>query len=497
MSSIVQFDETMTKLNVTLYGTIEKISDTLSKCRVRIFYKGINRNRTFITEEFANQLIDSLPYAPVKGIFNEDNDDYEDHGDENSDGKIYGVVASEPNFKWEKHLDEDGIEREYGCADVILFTSLYSEANMICGKSQSMELYSKTLEGEWIIGEDGLPCFLFKKGCLLGLQILGGDVEPCFEGSAFFSLKELQSCINYIKNLNIKKDGEIMDISIFRLSDNEKADNLFCLLNPNFCEEGGWECDYLILDVYDNYAVCRDKKKNKCVRAYYSKDDTNNSVSLVGDLEDVFIVDVTQSEYTALMALQAVGGTYEKINENYTELQTQNAELTTSNEAFAAEKETYTKEKETLNEKIDTLTKENETFSATIAEKTKAIEEYEVKISELNNEKIRLENEKTDIMNENQNLSEFKHQIESEKKTAIIDEFSEYLTDEQINTFKAEMSNYSVKDFRKEVCTTAYDSDPTMFSKDSNLIFKGGNPEGSAHESGIIRILNKYKGGNK
>ena len=52
MSSIVQFDETMTKLNVTLYGNIEKISDTLSKCRVRIFYKGINRNRTFITEEF-------------------------------------------------------------------------------------------------------------------------------------------------------------------------------------------------------------------------------------------------------------------------------------------------------------------------------------------------------------------------------------------------------------------------------------------------------------
>ena len=93
-------------------------------------------------------------------------------------------------------------------------------------------------------------------------------------------------------------------------------------------------------------------------------------------------------------------------------------------------------------------------------------------------------------MNENQNLSEFKHQIESEKKTAIIDEFSEYLTDEQINTFKTEMSKYSVKDFRKEVCTTAYDSDPTMFSKDSNLIFKGGNPEGSAHESGIIRILN-------
>ena len=40
-------------LDVSIYGENEKISDTLSKCRVRIFYKGLNRNRTYISEEFA------------------------------------------------------------------------------------------------------------------------------------------------------------------------------------------------------------------------------------------------------------------------------------------------------------------------------------------------------------------------------------------------------------------------------------------------------------
>ena len=71
MGSTVQFnDDVCLALDVTTYGQVEKLTDTLSKCRVRIFYKGMNRNRTYISEDFANQLIASLPYAPIKGIFN-------------------------------------------------------------------------------------------------------------------------------------------------------------------------------------------------------------------------------------------------------------------------------------------------------------------------------------------------------------------------------------------------------------------------------------------
>jgi len=70
----------MRHLDVTLYGMNETLSPTLSKCRVRIFYKGLNRNRTYISEDFANQLIQSLPYTPIKGIFNKDDVDFEGHG---------------------------------------------------------------------------------------------------------------------------------------------------------------------------------------------------------------------------------------------------------------------------------------------------------------------------------------------------------------------------------------------------------------------------------
>ena len=52
-----QLEDSQLSLNVTLYTDLEPVSPTLSKGRVRIFYKGLNRNRTYISEDFANQLI--------------------------------------------------------------------------------------------------------------------------------------------------------------------------------------------------------------------------------------------------------------------------------------------------------------------------------------------------------------------------------------------------------------------------------------------------------
>ena len=214
--SVTNFDNVCLKFDVTTYGNVETVTDTISKCRVRIFYKGMNRNRTYISDDFANQLISSLPYAPIKGIFNYGEVDFEDHGEDNTDGRIYGIVPETHHFAWEKHVDEDGVEREYATADVYLFTGLYPEASLIPGKSQSMEIFRNNLKGEWRISEsDGKPYFYFLKGSLVGLQTLGRDVEPCFEGSAFFSLcEDLQNCVNYIKQLDntIKKEeGEKMD----------------------------------------------------------------------------------------------------------------------------------------------------------------------------------------------------------------------------------------------------------------------------------------------
>jgi len=180
-------DKSIYEFPVTVYGSLEKYNDVLSKARCRIFYKYENRNGTYITDEFAEQLLKTLPYAPVKGIYSTQDEDYTDHGAERNEGRIYGIVPENPNVNWEAHLDEDGIERMYACTDVLIFTALYEEAKDIVGKSQSMELYQPSLKYHEAIVK-GRRFIVFDAGCFLGLQVLGDNVEPCFEGASFYTL---------------------------------------------------------------------------------------------------------------------------------------------------------------------------------------------------------------------------------------------------------------------------------------------------------------------
>jgi hypothetical protein len=71
----------------------------LSKARCKIFYKYENRNGTYITDEFADKLLSSLAYVPVKGIYQ--SEDYTDHGARRDEGRIYGIVPENPNVAWE------------------------------------------------------------------------------------------------------------------------------------------------------------------------------------------------------------------------------------------------------------------------------------------------------------------------------------------------------------------------------------------------------------
>lgn len=488
---IVQINEdNLNKIDITLYGDAVKISDTLSKARARIFYRGFNRNRTYISEDFASQLIDSLPYCPIKGIFNYTDVDFEDHGEENTDGRIYGIIPETVNFAWEKHLDEDGIEREYACADVILYTALYPEASLIPGKGQSMEIYRKTLEYEYKIAEDGLPYIYFIKGSLLGLQALGNDHEPCFEGAAFFELyKETKDLVNYIRNFSKKQEGtnmgitnkEIKDLMFteFKLSDSQKSDLIFMAINPEYNEEGDWRIDFWIREVYDDYAIIEKRGSREYFRLPYTK---NEDSVTIGEKVAVFIVYATETERKALEAMQTVGGTYEQAEVLFSKA---NADVAT-----------LTKEKEELLKSIEDYkisVQDFETEKATFSEK---FEKQERQIGELTNEKTEMEKSKATIEKEFAELTEFKKTIDTEKKTAILTDLCETLPESVIEDFKSKMDTFTVEDFKKEVVSVAYDNDPAIFKKsESELIYKQGSDKNL--DTGVISILNKYKGGNK
>lgn len=468
----MDYKDIIKEFSVVVYGNLERYNDVLSKSRVRIFYKYANRNGTYITDEFAEKLISTLPYAPIKGIYDEFNEDYTDHGTERSQGKIYGIVPANPNFAWEKHLDEDGIEREYACVDVLLYTALYEEAQNIVGKSQSMEIYGKSIQGDFQI-VDGRRVFVFTDGCFLGLQVLGDETEPCFEGAAFFSLyQSLKDLIDELgeyekKSLDIPNDNEGGKIMFnFKLSDDQKYSMLFDILNPQYNEEEGWTLNAMIMDVYDEYAVIMNMEDGNYERVYYSKDEDKVEVL---NRKKCFIVDVTEDEKQALATIQALnGGTYEKAEETFEKVQ----ELEEKNAEFEQKNSEFEQKIEEQTESIATLTSERDEAATKFAEATEQIEVLSQTVETLN---------------------EYKLAKETEEKQAIINKYAARLNEEILASYEERIAEFTLDALDKELAFELVKSNPSIFSlEEDNESFRIPKDE-ETHKSAVEELLDKYE----
>jgi len=461
------------KFSLSVYGNISAYNEVLSKARCRIFYKYENRNGTYITDDFAEKLISTLPYVPVKGIYDSMEDDYTDHGRERYEGRIYGIVPENPNFAWEKHLDEDGVEREYACADVFLFTGIYKkEALEIVSKSQSMELYVDSIDGEWKF-INGKRYFVFTEGCFLGLQALGEKYEPCFEGAGFYSLFEsIQKLTKKIDEfeLNTKQDIGGENQMNFKLSDDQKYNMIWTLLNPNFNEEGEWALDYVICDVYDQYAIVFDTHNCGYERAYYTKNDETDSLEITNK-EVAYIVDVNEEEKRALKALHAINGdTYEKVDEAMNSLTEENASL-------KEEKENFSQKIEEQNAQISTLEQEKADAQTELYE---VKENYTAAQSQIES-----------LTEANKELETFKADVILKEKEAVIDHYSSLLDAEVLNSFKEKIGDMTKDELDKELAYSLVQSKPTLFSNQENE--SGYTPKDESNLQGIEGILSRYK----
>lgn len=448
-------DKLIREFPVTVYGNLTKYSETISKARCRIFYRGANRNGTFITDEFAEKLLSTISYSPIKGIFDASENDFTDHGQERSLGRIYGVVPESPNFAWEKFEDEDGVEREYACVDVLLYTALYTEAQSIPGKSQSMELYAPSIKGSWEIVE-GKKLFKYTDGCFLGLQVLGDMVEPCFEGAAFFTLYE--TFVKLTKELEkfgytLSKDreeGGLLQMKVnFKLSDAQKHDAIFYLLNELYNEENGWVITYAICDVYDEYAVCYNYEAQQFERVYYTKDDSSDSLVL-GEKVRCFIIDVTEKEKAALDALQALnGGNFELVDEKYEKI---------------AE---YEQKIEELDASVSTLEQEKGELSTLLEESKNTLSTLE---------------------EENASLNSYKKEIETAEKMKVIDSYANLLAEDILDGFKEKVDEYTAIELDKELAYSLKQNNFSAFQKEEFRVIPKDTPA-----TGIEAILSKYK----
>ena len=463
------------QFSVTTYGNFEKYNDTISKARCRIFYKGLNRNGSFITDEFADKLLASISYAPIKGIYN--TDDYEDHGNKSCEGRIYGIVPENPNVAWEDFEDEDGVVRTYACVDVYVFTALYEEAQEIIGKPQSMEIYPPSIRGEWTYMK-GRRVFKFIDGCFLGLQVLGDEVEPCFEGAGFFALYDnIVAAFQKIEELSNEKNTNVMGGNSemnFKISYSQIEQGLWSLLNTSFTEEGEWTITHTICELYDDYALVRNFENGTYERVYYTKDEETDAVS-IAKIETCRIVDVTENEYTTLKAVQAINNSFEALDTKLNELEEVKAEVETVKADYATAQETISANEQKigeLEENISTLTTERDTFSAQVTEAGTVI---------------------TDLQSQVDALTAYKLDIEKQEKEAIILKYSERLSAEVITDYTNRIAEFSAVELDKELAYALVSTNPSVFSAsstDDGLVPKNQN------KTGIEALLEQYRNKN-
>lgn len=464
-----QLTAAMREFSVSLENA-QQFSATMSKARCRIFYKGINRNGTYISDEFAEKLIKTLPYTPVKGIY--DGDDYTDHGASRSLGRIYGIVMADPNFAWEKHVDDDGVERTYACADVLIYSALYKEAKDIAGKSQSMELYAPSIRGDWKYVE-GRKVFAFDDACFLGLEVLGDNTEPCFEGAAFFSLyNELMSALNEYNKLiqTFAKGGHEMDNTIFRLSDECKASMIWNLLNDEVDAEGYKKCCHSLVAVYDDYAVSYNMENGEYERVYYKKNDECNSLE-ISERKKCYIVDVDEEEKRCLDALHAMKKTCCELQADY--------------DKAVEENQNYSQKNEELTQTVATLTQEKEDATAKYTEAQATIETQTAELEKVCGEVNSLTAERDSLVS-------YKHDAELAQKQAVIDSYASLLSDETIATYVAKIEEYAdTTTLDKDLAYELKNSRMDVFTKTQapKLIPNVDNSE----PTGIEAILAKYK----
>ena len=218
---------------------ITSISPFASKCEIKVFYLGQNRNGSSIDKAVAAEMAQTLPGCPIVGYYSEDKEDFRDHGQQvviDGDGikfkcqtVPYGFVAPDAKIWFKDFEDTDDfgntVIRTYLMTEGYLWTEQYKEAQKVIneGRPQSMELDEKSLKGYWSTDNNrGIDFFIINDAIFSKLCILGEDVEPCFEGasvtspevSAKFSKNEdfaktLYSMMEQLKELtfSLKKQG--------------------------------------------------------------------------------------------------------------------------------------------------------------------------------------------------------------------------------------------------------------------------------------------------
>ena len=193
----------------------DAINPGISKCEIKVMYLGKNRNGSFIDKNTAIQMANSLPATPIVAAYNENKEDFGDHGEvlHIEDGEVkfscktvpYGFVAPDAKVWFQKFDDTNEFgettTREYLMTTGYLWTGQYPELDKCINQGQGQSMEIDDVDGHWTKDSNDIEFFIINDAIFTKLCILGDDVEPCFEGASVTS-PEVSEHFSYNKEFS-------------------------------------------------------------------------------------------------------------------------------------------------------------------------------------------------------------------------------------------------------------------------------------------------------
>ncbi|HJF39355.1 MAG TPA: hypothetical protein K8V91_00395 [[Clostridium] spiroforme] len=289
-------------------SSMRKLNKQFSLVDILLCYHGDNRNRSTISKESIESALPSLYGIPIVGEYiylDDGSQDFGSHGGKiiisdkgikfEDTTKPYGFITKDAveNAQWVEITEKDGhTVHEYlelkGC---IIWSQRYEEVSRILEENYGQSMEIETLRGYWNDNDYyEIEEFVFSAACILGSNLDGTGVEPCFESASIgrhysfntdsfkqeFSnmLDEYKKSQVTMKKLN-KEGVQQMELKKFvealsqvKINDTENAK--YRLLSVS-------DEKVFVLDLEDykaygfNYAVTSDEDSNELVIDFDSK----------------------------------------------------------------------------------------------------------------------------------------------------------------------------------------------------------------------------------
>ena len=451
----------------------DKNYEIFSRCKLKVFYKGETADHRYFSDEFADQLIRSLPYTPVVSRYDDESEDFEGHA---SRQEIFGIVDPCGEITFEDD-EEDG--KTWCVTDVILYTErpdqLGELAKKIPGHPHSLELDPKSTK--YKINYDDKKHFKnieFTAGDFVGVSVLGMNQKPAFTGSSFFNengefAKKMQLLKDYCERRleENQHGGEKMNLSEFiKLTWGDISAKVVKKKEKEYQEE------YYIcpVDFYDDSVVCHVYSfidgSTTYLKFYYTIDE--NAVVTLGEVKEVHVVweempepapapeppspnasleDNTASAETDMGQAEPEPSAEPKVGEQ-TDFDNQTPETTPDPEPVSAASTIENEEGHNSNDQQSNFT--GAAASVTNVEDAPLVNEgQQVNESECGHENKQTESSSSTSFTDSER-EEYEN-LKKAKKVQLVESYRNVLTEEQYNNYMSSIDTFNAEDLELDL----------------------------------------------